>query len=305
MDISKLKTFLMVSQFGSFRGAAERLYLSPRAVSKQMNQIENELGVKLFKRSKNQTSLTQEGRAFTVTAQDIVNTYNNALTKIRTSKSQNTEKLTAGISSPTQSTICQTVLTKFLEDHPKVQIDIEQESGKRLISLVNAGALDFCITPFYKTKDSDNHLPSLAKIDLFVGELDVGLSRMNPLSKKNTIDLKELSNLNVLYYTPFGSNFLKKTFLTKFSGLITPGQIHPVSTLEQRDLMVAANKGFAFYPSILKDEEELQNPLINFLTIKNICNKFYASSLWYNKKNHKHALEQIRKSLAIITPEDS
>lgn len=293
MDINKLKTFLLVSQFGSFRGAAERLYLSPRAVSKQMNQIENELGVKLFKRSKNQTSLTTEGKAFTVTAQDIVNTYNNALTKIRTNKLQNTEKMTAGISSPTQSTICQTVLTKFLEDNPKVQIDIEQESGKRLISLVNAGALDFCITPFYKTKDSDNHLPGLSKIDLFVGELDVGLSKMNPLSKKNSINLKELSNLNVLYYTPFGSNFLKKTFLTKFAGLINSNRIHPVSTLEQRDLMVAANKGFGFYPSILKDEEELENPLINFLPINNDCNKYYSSSLWYNKKNKNSALKKL------------
>lgn len=293
MDINKLKTFLLVSQFGSFRAAAERLYLSPRAVSKQMNQIENELGVKLFRRSKNQTSLTQEGKAFTVTAQDIVNTYNNAVTRIKTAKNTTTKKLIAGISSPTQSTICQTVLTKFLEDNPKVQIDIQQENSKRLIYLVDKQKLDFCITPFYKTKNSDTHLPNLLKIDLYVGELYVGLSKMNPLSSQENVDLRDLSNFDVLYYTPFGSTFLKRTFLTKFAGLLNPAQIHPVSTLEQRDLMVATNKGFGFYPSILKDEEELENPLINFLPISNKCNRFYSSSLWYSKQNKNPALVKL------------
>lgn len=293
MDINKLRTFLLVARYGSFRAAAERLYLSPRAVSKQMSQIENELDIKLFKRSKNKTFLTQEGETFTITAQDIINTYNNAVTKIKTNKDKKSKKLTTGISSPTQSTICQTALTKFSEDNPQVEINIQQESGKRLISLVENQILDFCITPYYKTNNSNNVLPNLEKIDLYVGELYVGLSKMNKLSKNNAIDLKNLSNLEDLYYSPFGSNFLKETFLTKFSGLLTSNQIHPVSTLEQRDLMVATNKGFAFYPSILKDVEELQNPMINFLPIINKCNKYYSSALWYNKTNKNPAMRKL------------
>ena len=62
MDINKLKTFLTVAKSGSFKSAAEKLFLSPRAVSKQMDQIENELGVSLFNRNKNSTKLNTTGK---------------------------------------------------------------------------------------------------------------------------------------------------------------------------------------------------------------------------------------------------
>ncbi|BEJ52709.1 LysR family transcriptional regulator [Lentilactobacillus buchneri] len=50
MEIAKLTTFLKVVEYGSFKAAADKLYLSPRAVSKQINQIEAEIGIKLFSR---------------------------------------------------------------------------------------------------------------------------------------------------------------------------------------------------------------------------------------------------------------
>lgn len=87
MDIDKLETFLIVAKYGSFRAAAQKEFLSPRAVSKQMNQIEAELGVKLFERKKNRTNLTPYGNDFIVTAQDIVNSYKTAITKLKTKDS--------------------------------------------------------------------------------------------------------------------------------------------------------------------------------------------------------------------------
>ena len=47
----QLETFLCVAEAGSFNKAAERLYISPPAVIKQINLLEESLGVKLFDRS--------------------------------------------------------------------------------------------------------------------------------------------------------------------------------------------------------------------------------------------------------------
>ncbi|WP_158178819.1 LysR family transcriptional regulator, partial [Lactiplantibacillus plantarum] len=83
MEINRLKTFLVIAKNGSFKAAAELLFLSPRAVSKQMDQLENELGVKLFIRRHNNTDLTPTGTKFVIAAEDIVNTYNDELIRIQ------------------------------------------------------------------------------------------------------------------------------------------------------------------------------------------------------------------------------
>lgn len=297
MDINKLETFLTVAKYGSFKAASEHLFLSPRAVSKQMNQIEDELSVRLFERQNNRTSLTPLGKDFTVSAQDIVNSYNNALTKIQTKGEKESSKLKVGISSPSQATIWQVIMNNFLTNHSDIEVRVIQESSPRLLSLIEEGDLDFAITPYYKVK-SDIETKDIKKIDLFTGEFFIGISKLNPLSQQKSISLKQLKGQNFLYYTPFGSQFLSKIFVQKFNGLISPHQLKPVSTLEQRSLLVASNKGVEFYPSILIDETELQNPMINFLPISDDCNKFYSSALYYNPLSTNHLLHELVKEVS-------
>ncbi|MFR0771425.1 MAG: hypothetical protein ACLSH6_04840, partial [Limosilactobacillus pontis] len=81
--------------------------------------------------------------------------------------------------------------------------------------------------------------------------------------------------------------------LKKFAGLLREEQVELITTLEQRNLMVAVNKGFGLFPSVLVDEEELQNPLINFLPIRDDCNDFYSSAFWYNRQNTNPVLKKL------------
>ncbi|MGL0749268.1 LysR family transcriptional regulator [Secundilactobacillus paracollinoides] len=83
MDINRLQTFLKIAQYGSFQKVAEKEYVTQRAVSKQMTQLEAELNVTLFNRGKNQISLTPQGHQFLSSAQDIVNNYLSALTELQ------------------------------------------------------------------------------------------------------------------------------------------------------------------------------------------------------------------------------
>ena len=57
----QLSTFLKVAELGSFSRAAEQLYVSPSAVIQQINSLENDLGVRLFERSRRGLALTASG----------------------------------------------------------------------------------------------------------------------------------------------------------------------------------------------------------------------------------------------------
>lgn len=298
MEINRLKTFLSVANNGSFKAAAEKLFLSPRAVSKQMDQIENELGVELFDRKKNSTHLNRAGKQFIVTAQDIVNTYNDAVTKIQTTDKQPSDKLQIGFSSLNQTIILENIIAKFTKDNPNIKLELKEESGKRLFSLLKRQELDFIVTPFYDLSEESFDFEDLDMIKLAEGELEVGVSRNNPLSKNSKINLNEIKDMNILYYSSSESAYLKEVFLNKFDPYLSADQISRVSSLEQRDMLVAANNGVGFYPSPFSSKEKVQNPMIKFLNITNEdVNKYYASALIYNKNEKNPSLLKLIASL--------
>ena len=72
MELRLLTTFLKVAQLQSFSKAAESLGYSQSAVTVQVQQLENELGVRLFDRIGKTVSITHYGQEFIPYARDVV-----------------------------------------------------------------------------------------------------------------------------------------------------------------------------------------------------------------------------------------
>ena len=73
MEIRILRAFLEIAREGSMTAAAEVLHVSQPALSKQMKDLENELGQKLFRRGSRSVSLTDAGTLLRRRAEDILN----------------------------------------------------------------------------------------------------------------------------------------------------------------------------------------------------------------------------------------
>lgn len=59
----QLETFIVVADMGSFNKAARVLYITPSAVTKQINLLENDLGLQLFNRTHRGLTLTEAGKS--------------------------------------------------------------------------------------------------------------------------------------------------------------------------------------------------------------------------------------------------
>ncbi|WP_125684338.1 LysR family transcriptional regulator [Levilactobacillus yonginensis] len=282
MDINKMRTFLTIAKYGSFRAASEKLFLSPRAVSKQMDQIENELGVKLFNRQKNNTSLTNIGEEFIVTAQDIVNNYTDAFNKIQMESASDSNKILLGFSSQNQATVIQQTFEPILAKRPELRLEMREESGKRLIAMVAAKKLHLAVTPEYA--EEATYSPDVGVKKLLTGKMVVGISKLDPLSELDSIDLEQLKDRLVLYYNNSESTYLQDVFFKKYDGIFEKKHIKRVSSIEQRDLLISFGRGIGFYPEPLQPAEKLRNPMLKFLTITNNISTYYSSVLLYNKK---------------------
>jgi len=82
MDIGLLKAFLEVYRTKHFGHAANNLFISQSAVSARIKQLEDELGIRLFTRDRNNIELTTAGKKFLIYAENILNTWNRARQEI-------------------------------------------------------------------------------------------------------------------------------------------------------------------------------------------------------------------------------
>lgn len=73
MELRVLKYFLMIAREENITRAAQRLNVTQPTLSRQLMQMEEELGVKLFKRGKHSISLTEDGILLKQRAQEIIN----------------------------------------------------------------------------------------------------------------------------------------------------------------------------------------------------------------------------------------
>ena len=83
MKLSQLRTFVAVRDTGSFSGASRVLNLAQPAVSKQVAQLERELGVALFIRAPGGVRLTEAGETFLLEAQQILELNDRAIARTR------------------------------------------------------------------------------------------------------------------------------------------------------------------------------------------------------------------------------
>lgn len=92
-----LKTFICAAECGSFSKAAETLFLSPNAVKKRINQLEENLGFSLFDRTIKGITLTPAGKSFYDDSKKLVQSFNNAAEKAKSISENKSDTVRIGI----------------------------------------------------------------------------------------------------------------------------------------------------------------------------------------------------------------
>lgn len=83
MEVKQLRYFIAVADTLNFSRAAESVYLSQSALSRQIAELEREVGVPLFQRTTRQVELTRAGKALQVSAKDLISRWEKMLPEVR------------------------------------------------------------------------------------------------------------------------------------------------------------------------------------------------------------------------------
>ena len=141
MELREIQTFIQAAQLKSFSKAAQALGYSQAAVTIQIKNLEEELGIHLFDRIGKQTILTHQGSIFYNYAISIMKDLSEAKAAVT-----ETEDLNGVLTIGTIESICASIfpqlLERFHELHPNVKISIVLDSPDVLLDRMNKNAID-------------------------------------------------------------------------------------------------------------------------------------------------------------------
>lgn len=144
VSLRQLSVFVAVARHLSFARAAEELHLTPPAVSMQVSELEQVLGVLLFDRSGRHVSLTTPGEYFLVHARRLLANLKDAEDTISRLKGVQAGRLTIGVLS-TAEYFMPRLLAEFMREHPGLDLRLEVGNRQALSELLARNELDLAV----------------------------------------------------------------------------------------------------------------------------------------------------------------
>lgn len=145
MQFQQLVTFLAVIEEENFTRAAARLHLAQPSLSKQMQNLERELGARLFDRAPGGVRVTAVGEALLPYARRIVSEIENARLEVDEMVGLRAGRIRVGALPSLCTTLLADSLRHFHTDYPDVQLLVEEAGSRELVSHLEEGALDLAI----------------------------------------------------------------------------------------------------------------------------------------------------------------
>ncbi len=143
MEIRHFRYFLCVARHGHFTRAAEQLGIAPPTLSRQIQDMERELGVRLFERSQREVNLTAAGQALLIEAEHAVRQFDAAQLGAQRAARGETGRIELGyVASAAYSGMLQQQVSRYSETCPGVRLNIRELPMAELPGMVRDGLLD-------------------------------------------------------------------------------------------------------------------------------------------------------------------
>ncbi|HEX8648726.1 MAG TPA: LysR family transcriptional regulator [Thermoleophilaceae bacterium] len=124
VEVRHLEAFVLLAEELNFTRAAERLHIAQQALSSRISQLEERLGVELFRRDKRTVELSAAGEAFRPRAEQALAEIAGAVSAVAQVKSGKAGRLVIGLTSMTSLTSAQELIRRFSADHPEVDVEV-------------------------------------------------------------------------------------------------------------------------------------------------------------------------------------
>jgi DNA-binding transcriptional LysR family regulator len=249
MELRHLRYFVAVAEALSFRGAAERLRVAQPALSKQIRDLEEECGARLFDRNTTRVRLTDAGVILLEEARNILAQAGRLPTLLRDAAQGRRGRLTIGNIGSLTAGFLPASLTAFHAKFPEVEVSLIELRPREQAAALRTGRIQIGLFAGPAGPvESD-----FERVAILRSPLGVVLSRRHPLATRRQLALADIAMERHLALTsePGGvghGDTIKNIFQKR--GLPMP-PIKLVDSLESLFTLVASEQGVSLVPQLM------------------------------------------------------
>jgi DNA-binding transcriptional LysR family regulator len=188
MELRHLRYFVTVAEEENVTRAAARLHVSQPPLSRQIRDLERELGVSLFERSANGMRVTEAGEAFLAEARNILKHADAAVARIKAVALGERGRVRVGHGSAAVE-ILSGALRSFSRTHPHVAVDLREMTSQGMLRALRDRELDIVLTVAISPGDFDG----LAVENLGAYPICVAMSTKHVLARLREVPLCDLA----------------------------------------------------------------------------------------------------------------
>ena len=150
MELRQLRTFVHVAELGSFSAAAERLHIAQPALSRQIQILEQELGVNLFRRHGRGAVLTEQGQLFLSRATLVLRELERAREELRGDEAILSGQVSFGMPPTVADVLSTPLIEHFSAAHPQVKLRVASGYSGHVLDWLQRGMVDIAV--LYETR---------------------------------------------------------------------------------------------------------------------------------------------------------
>ena len=193
LNLNHLLTFVVVADTRSFRLAAARMHISQSAISVQIRQLEQRLGVSLFHRTTRSVQLSDQGKRLFAVAKRVSEDIYQVAVGLRDEADLQRGQVVMAVLPSLAATVLPHVLREFAVLHPRLEIRLRDIDSKRALELIREGDADIGLLSRTE-QGQDLRFTTLFRDD-FVAVIP---ARGHGLSARSTVGAKVLATCSLV-----------------------------------------------------------------------------------------------------------
>ncbi len=283
MEIRHLKSLMVVGKELHFAKAADKLFITQPALSKQIMQLEEEVGVKLLNRTKRSVSLTSAGRYLMNEAEYLVGHLDRAVEATRRKGTGEEGEIRIGFVGSAMQNIIPELLERMSKAYPNIHASLDELNNKDQLEAVAHDKLDIGFVRLESVHGG------FEKKTVFEDSFSLVVSKTHYVQPDSFTSLNQFEEEQFIlfsndysqeYYDNIMSIFTDHGFQPRVSHRSV--QANSIFRLVERQL------GVAIVPSALQDGVDLG---VSFIPLDHLTQRTRLMAVW-NAKNRNEALNK-------------
>lgn len=283
MELRHIRYFTVLAKELHFRNAADKLFIAQSVLSRQLKELESELGVELFNRTKRRVELTDEGKHFLAVANLLINQLEIGKKTLLKIKKGYKGSLNLGHVGTAMFSILPKLVIKFKNEYPEVDIRLLELTNQAQLEMINNGTLD---GGFIRMPES---IGDLKRIPVFSEGFSLVIPVNHPLKNLRKQSLAMLKNESFILFARHWAPTYYDTIISicNQAGYTPKIEYETVNTNTMIQL-ISNGLGITILPSCIKN---CNNSKLKFLSLDFIYVKSELSFV-FNDGTEKNKIAQ-------------